>query len=541
MKNRYLKLIADILRQNWKDVFAYLILFALGAVLGLLPAGLMKCLINDALLKKNFQLLILVVVGLLVAYGSRSLCTMFSSHIGAGIGNKVSARLKSEVIQQAFQMQPGTLSQYSSGYLNARIEEAGKVETLFSPQILGLAASATEALCAGILLMNIDCFMTGLLLIPIFAVLLIVVAANKKLTQRIDKNLESQADYSGKLNESLRDIPSTRATGITKDRIRVLEEEKDRNLESNLRLNRAMNIYTCVMGLVGYSLSILSYFFCGIFVVNGTLSVGGFMSATMYAGKFYTPFLQLSGTYILLAPATQALKRLQSFFEDHPSVESADHLHVVDNLDTIEMKNLDIGYDGRVILKDFQAVFNVRSGDRIQLCGRNGSGKTSLVKAIFKELLPAEGLVLINGEDIRTVSQESITQLISYAPQSPLLFDASVRDNILAGKKDISSTDLDTLILKFGLKETENRLQKEGSGTIGESGKRLSGGEGQKISIIRALAEPKPLVILDEVTGNLDTVSIQALLDIVKNSSSAWIIIDHQHDLTKYGFRQITL
>lgn len=150
-------------------------------------------------------------------------------------------------------------------------------------------------------------------------------------------------------------------------------------------------------------------------------------------------------------------------------------------------------------------------------------------------------MVLINGEDIRTVSQESITQLISYAPQSPLLFDASLRDNILAGKKDISSTDLDTLILKFGLKETENRLQKEGSGTIGESGKRLSGGEGQKISIIRALAEPKPLVILDEVTGNLDTVSIQALLDIVKNSSSAWIIIDHQHDLTKYGFRQITL
>lgn len=177
--------------------------------------------------------------------------------------------------------------------------------------------------------------------------------------------------------------------------------------------------------------------------------------------------------------------------------------------------------------------FNIRSGEKVHIVGANGSGKTTLVKVICGLLREYRGQLMINHRDFRTINVQQWRKLISYAPQQPYIFSASIKENIALGNPAAAEEKVDTLIHKFGLDNIANRQISMGT--------ELSGGERQKISIARALVRDTPILIFDEPANHLDRNSIDTLYMALMESNKTIILITHEEKKENVIHKKIIL
>ncbi len=182
------------------------------------------------------------------------------------------------------------------------------------------------------------------------------------------------------------------------------------------------------------------------------------------------------------------------------------------------------------IFKHFNLVIN--SGERVGLVGHSGSGKTTLTKLILRFADIQEGEVLIDGQSISAVTQESLREAVAYVPQEPMLFHRSLRENIMYGKPDATEEEVVQAARRANALEFIEKLPEGFDTLVGERGVKLSGGQRQRIAIARAILKDAPVLILDEATSALDSESEkliqEALAELMKGRTS----IDIAHRLS---------
>lgn len=180
------------------------------------------------------------------------------------------------------------------------------------------------------------------------------------------------------------------------------------------------------------------------------------------------------------------------------------------------------------IFKHFNLVIN--SGERVGLVGHSGSGKTTLTKLILRFADIQEGEVLIDGQSISAVTQESLREAVAYVPQEPMLFHRSLRENIMYGKPDATEEEVVQAARRANALEFIEKLPEGFDTLVGERGVKLSGGQRQRIAIARAILKDAPVLILDEATSALDSESEkliqEALTELMKGRTS--IVIAHR-------------
>lgn len=180
------------------------------------------------------------------------------------------------------------------------------------------------------------------------------------------------------------------------------------------------------------------------------------------------------------------------------------------------------------IFKHFNLVIN--SGERVGLVGHSGSGKTTLTKLILRFADIQEGEVLIDGQSISAVTQESLREAVAYVPQEPMLFHRSLRENIMYGKPDATEEEVVQAARRANALEFIEKLPERFDTLVGERGVKLSGGQRQRIAIARAILKDAPVLILDEATSALDSESEkliqEALAELMKGRTS--IVIAHR-------------
>lgn len=180
------------------------------------------------------------------------------------------------------------------------------------------------------------------------------------------------------------------------------------------------------------------------------------------------------------------------------------------------------------IFKHFNLVIN--SGERVGLVGHSGSGKTTLTKLILRFADIQEGEVLIDGQSISAVTQESLREAVAYVPQEPMPFHRSLRENIMYGKPDATEEEVVQAARRANALEFIEKLPEGFDTLVGERGVKLSGGQRQRIAIARAILKDAPVLILDEATSALDSESEkliqEALAELMKGRTS--IVIAHR-------------
>ena len=191
----------------------------------------------------------------------------------------------------------------------------------------------------------------------------------------------------------------------------------------------------------------------------------------------------------------------------------------------IEFKNIYFKYRNKYVLKDVS--LTIKPGERVGIVGASGAGKTTLVNLLMRFYEPQRGSILIDGKNIKDVTQNSLRENISYIPQDPTMFNRTIGENIGYGKLEASKADIVKAAKFASADKFIMNTEKGYDSLVGDRGIKLSGGQRQRIAIARAFLKNAPILILDEATSALDSeteIAIQKSFDKLSSGHTTLVV-----------------
>ncbi len=332
------------------------------------------------------------------------------------------------------------------------------------------------------------------------------------------------------MQEVLTSIRVVKAFGREDYEQRRLEEESLESVEMALRaraLKAKLSPLVEVIVAIGTSMVL---WFGARMVLQGSLSAGSLVVFILYLGKMYKPMQELSKMTDAYSKASIGFERIKEVLGTDGAVTDAPRAQPLRKVQgEIEFRDVSFYYEPDApILTNVS--FRVEPGQTVALVGPTGAGKTTIVSLIPRFYDPIEGVVLIDGQDVKRFTQKSIRQHISFVLQETLLFHGSIWNNIAYGKPEASREEIYRAAEAANAQEFIDKMPQGYDTIVGERGVTLSGGQRQRIAIARAVIRNSPILILDEPTSGLDASSeklvFEALDRLMQGKTS--IVIAHR-------------
>jgi ATP-binding cassette, subfamily B, bacterial len=323
-------------------------------------------------------------------------------------------------------------------------------------------------------------------------------ASNKAyllVRDRIGQNLST-------LQEGLAGVRVVQAFARERAFTRRFRESNEAQYDANIETVRISAKYFPIVELAGVTGIALIVGVGGGFVSADIVTVGTVAAFVLYLNNLFEPIQQLSQLYNTLQQAGAALQKLFELLDERPSI--AERPGAVDLPDEggLELEHVSFGYGDHDVLHDVS--LRVPLGERLALVGPTGAGKSTLAKLIARFYDPREGRVEYSGVDLRDATLRSLRERIVVVPQEGFLFAGTVRENIVVGKADATEEEIHDAIAALGLEDRFAALPERLETEVRERGTRLSAGERQLVSLVRAALADPSLLVLDEATSSLD-------------------------------------
>jgi ATP-binding cassette subfamily B protein len=264
--------------------------------------------------------------------------------------------------------------------------------------------------------------------------------------------------------------------------------------------------------------------------IKGSVSTGTVVLVQTYMLIIFDKLWVLNNSLTRFMKSAADMKEMIDIFEITPDILDSDNPEVL-HMDKGHLIFKDVSFkykNGQGVFDQFN--IDIKPGERIGLVGHSGAGKSTFTNLILRFADVNEGSITIDGQDIRNVTQDDLRSAISYVPQESILFHRTIRENIAYGKKDATDEEVLEVGKKAYAHEFIERLPHKYDTFVGERGVKLSGGERQRIAIARAMIKDAPVLILDEATSSLDSISEQyiqeAFTELMKGKTT--IVIAHR-------------
>ena len=306
--------------------------------------------------------------------------------------------------------------------------------------------------------------------------------------------------------EILTGIPVIRAFSREKHEEERFEEANLRLTKTNLFVNRCMTFMMPTMMLIMNGVSVLIIYSGSYAVDNGTMQVGNVMAFIQYAMQIIMSFLMITAMSIMLPRANVAALRINDVLKTKVSVIDPENPVQPDaNVKgTVEFDHVSFAYPeaGENVISDIS--FKAEKGETIAVIGSTGSGKSTLINLIPRFYDVTEGRVLVDGVDVREMTQKEVRSRLGYVPQKGVLFSGTIDSNIRYGKTDISETEVKEAAEIAQATEFIDAKPEQYASPIAQGGTNVSGGQKQRLSIARAIAKKPEIFIFDDSFSALD-------------------------------------
>ncbi|MEL4272828.1 ABC transporter ATP-binding protein/permease [Shewanella xiamenensis] len=250
-------------------------------------------------------------------------------------------------------------------------------------------------------------------------------------------------------------------------------------------------------------------------VTNNEMTIGDFVLINAFMMQLFMPLNFLGFVYREIRGALANIERMFSLLDKHPSIiDKPDALDFHPSRGELSFEQVSFNYDDRPILRNVS--FKVAAGKKVAVVGDSGAGKSTLIKLLFRFYDVEQGRILIDGHDIRQLTQDALRRAIAIVPQDTVLFNDSLVENIRYGRPDASDDEVRDAIKLAHLEGFIASLSKGWDTKVGERGLKLSGGEKQRVAIARAILKGSPVLVFDEATSSLDSRSEQAILTALR-------------------------
>ncbi len=253
----------------------------------------------------------------------------------------------------------------------------------------------------------------------------------------------------------------------------------------------------------------------GYQIEQGTLTTGKLITFILSLGLAQMPIKQMNNAFLKLKSAEAASERVFYLLDDLPAEPLGNKLGIPIAMEQLRFQNVDLVYGEKAALK--QVSFEVKKGERVAFVGQSGSGKSSLVHLLARLYDPSAGKITLNGMDIAELPLASVRASFAFVTQDTFLFNESILENIRYGNPQATDEEVKVAARKASCDEFIARCSQGIQTRVGDRGLCLSGGERQRIAIARAILKDAPVLVLDEATSNLDTLSERLVQSAIDN------------------------
>lgn len=358
----------------------------------------------------------------------------------------------------------------------------------------------------------------------------IISRIGKSLKRKSDKVQKEQGVFISTLEETLGGLKVIKGFNSEKRFYAKFQESTNRFYNfSNTLMNR-QNLASPTSEFLGIAtIAALLWYGGNMVMVEKTISGGSFIAYMALAYQILTPAKAISKASYQVKSGNAAAERVLEILETTSSLDDQPNAITKQGFKSIiNINNISFKYENDLVLKNF--TLQVPKGKSVALVGQSGSGKSTIANLVTRFYDVTDGSITIDGENIKDLTKHSLRNLMGLVTQDSILFNDSIKNNILLGKENATEEEIIEALKIANAWEFVKDLPKGIETNIGDSGNKLSGGQKQRLSIARAVLKNPPIMILDEATSALDTESERlvqdALENMMKNRTS--IVIAHR-------------
>lgn len=459
--------------------------------------------------EKIISALIPITIGLLVAYIIQTACRYYVTYAGHMMGARMERDMRKELFDQYEKLSFSYYDQNNSGQMMSKlVSDLFDISELAHHGPENLFISVIKIIGSFIFLFMINRMLAVPMLILVVLMLVFSYGQNKKMQETFMDNRRKIGDINSSLQDTLAGIRVVQS--FANERI---EQEKFNRSNENFLISKDAN-YRCMGSFMSGNaffqgmMYLVTLVFGGFLIAHGRMEASDLAMYALYIGIFISPIQILVELTEMMQKGLSGFRRFLEVVETEPDI--------VDAADAKPLKNVkgnvcyeDVSFhysdDDTPVLSHVS--FEIPAGKSIALVGPSGSGKTTICSLLPRFYDVTDGMVTIDGNDVRKLTLESLRSQIGLVSQDVYLFGGSIKDNIAYGKPDATMDEIVDAAKKANIHDFIMELPDKYDTFVGERGTRLSGGQKQRISIARVFLKNPPVLILDEATSALDNES----------------------------------